>query len=61
MRVIERKPIPFYRVVCPECKSEIEYMASEVLIAHINCPVCGVSIWASTVNPVRHGELEVKK
>ena len=58
MKVIERNPIPFYRVVCPECKSEIEYTASEVAYAHINCPVCGVSMWASTVNPVRYGELK---
>lgn len=58
MRVIERKPVPFYRTICPECKSEIEYTASEVSIAHIICPVCGVSMWASTVNPVRYDELK---
>ena len=52
MTVIERKPIPLYEVECCECKSRIQYKKSEVSISHIKCPVCGVSVWAESINPV---------
>ena len=54
MEVVERKPVPIYEVVCPECKSKIRYKANEVSWCHINCPVCGLSVWASTVCPVEY-------
>ena len=53
MMVIERKPIPIYEVECPECKSKIQYKKSEVFTCHITCPVCGVSLWAETIMPVK--------
>lgn len=53
MTVIERKPIPIYEVECFECKSKIQYKKSEVFTCHITCPVCGVSLWADTINPVK--------
>ena len=58
MIVVERKPVPIYEVTCYECKSKIQYKASEVMIHHITCPVCGVSIWADTVYPVKMDEVE---
>ena len=58
MTVIERKPVPIYQVVCPECGSRIEYKKSEVYTCHISCPVCGVSIWADTIRPLRMEEEE---
>lgn len=58
MEVIERKPIPIYEVTCIECKSTIQYKASEVYYCHITCPVCGVSLWANTSSPVRMEETE---
>ena len=56
MIVVEANPIPVYEVVCPECKSKIEYMKSEVCNCHLVCPVCGMSIWAYAINPVRMAE-----
>ena len=53
MKIIERRPIPIYEVVCDECKSRIVYKKSEVHNSHITCPVCGVSMWADTTMPVR--------
>ena len=53
MEVIERHPVPIYEVECFECKSKIQYKNSEVYYAHITCPVCGTSLWASTIRPVR--------
>lgn len=58
MEVIERKPIPIYEVTCRECKSKIQYKASEVSLCHITCPVCGMSLWANTISPVRVEESE---
>ena len=52
MEIIDEQPIPFYEVTCPECRSIIRYRACEVNCCHITCPVCGVSIWANTVNPM---------
>lgn len=55
MKVIEKKPIPIYETTCPECKSRIEYKASEVhFTGYITCPVCGMSTWASIIKPVRY-------
>ena len=58
MEVIERNPVPIYEVTCMECKSKIQYKASEVYYCHITCPVCGVSLWANTISPVRMEETE---
>ena len=52
MEIIKEQPIPFYEVTCWECGSIIRYRACEVNWCHITCPVCGVSIWANTVNPM---------
>ena len=53
MIVVEKKPVPIYEVTCCECKSKIQYKASEVYYCHITCPVCGMSLWANTSSPVR--------
>ena len=47
MTIVEKKPVPIYESVCPECGSVFRYNAVEVSWMHINCPVCGVSVWAS--------------
>lgn len=52
MTIVEKKPVPIYEIVCPECKSVIRYKASEVCNLHITCPVCGVSMWAEAICPV---------
>ena len=54
MIIVERKPVPIYEETCPECKSRIQYKASEVALCHINCPVCGISLWARTISPVKY-------
>lgn len=54
MIVIEKKPVPVYEVTCDECGSKIQYKKSEVSLAHITCPVCGVSLWANTIRAVRY-------
>ena len=55
MIVIEKKPVPIYEVECIECKSKIQYRKSEVsFTSYITCPVCGMSIWAGTIRPVRY-------
>lgn len=51
MVVTEKKPVPIYEVMCYECKSKILYKKSEVNMCHIQCPVCGVSLWADTIQP----------
>lgn len=56
MEIVDRKPVPIYEVVCPECKSTIRYKACEVSFCHIGCPVCGVAIWATTIAPVFFSE-----
>ena len=48
MKIIERKPIPIYETICEECKSRFQYKKIELHWAHVTCPVCGVSNWAST-------------
>ena len=53
MRVLDKKPVPIYTVICHECKSKIEYKAAEVSWCHITCPVCGVGVWANTICPER--------
>lgn len=58
MTIIERKPIPIYEVECFECKSKIQYKKSEVFTCHITCPVCGVSLWANTIIPVKFESFE---
>lgn len=56
MTVVDRKPIPIYETECVECKSKIQYKASEVSLSYIICPVCGMSVWANTISPVRMEE-----
>ena len=53
MIVVERKPAPVYEVKCWECGSKIHYKASEVIGGFISCPVCGVSIMALKIHPVK--------
>jgi predicted RNA-binding Zn-ribbon protein involved in translation (DUF1610 family) len=56
MFVAEKKPVPIYEATCYECKSKIQYKKSEVSFSYITCPVCGVAIWADTIQPVRYEE-----
>lgn len=58
MIVTEKKPVPIYEVTCFECKSKIQYKRSEISICHIQCPVCGVSLWADAIQPARYEEGE---
>lgn len=59
MNVIEKKPIPIYQAECQECHSKILYKKSEVsLCSYIICPVCGMSVWADTIRPVKYEESE---
>ncbi len=60
MIIVEKKPVPLYEVVCGECFSRIRYRASEVSLSHIQCPVCGISLWANTIKPVGFEETEEK-
>lgn len=53
MTVVERKPVPIYQLTCTECQSVIQYKASEVHGCFITCPVCGMSVWADKITPVR--------
>lgn len=62
MKVVDKKPVPIYETTCPECKSVIEYIASEVsFTGYITCPVCGMSTWASIIKPVRYEDGYVLK
>ena len=57
MNVVEKKPVPIYEVECSECHSKIQYKKSEVSFgSYITCPVCGVSVWAGAIRPVRYEE-----
>ena len=58
MTVTEKKLVPIYDVTCCECKSKIQYKRSEVFACHIQCPVCGVLLWANISKPVRYEEGE---
>lgn len=59
MEIINRKPVPIYEVICPECKSTIRYKAYEVVcFSTIKCPVCKIGIWVSICNPVSYEESE---
>lgn len=58
MRVVERKPVPIYEVTCTECKSRIQYKASEIVWQHITCPVCGIGLWADAGLLVKMDEIE---
>lgn len=59
MNVIEKKPIPIYQAECAECHSKIQYRKSEVsFTSYINCPICGMSVWADTIRPVKYEETE---
>lgn len=56
MLVVNKKPVPIYEVECHECSSIIQYKKSEAPGARIFCPVCGVILWVTTINPVRYEE-----
>lgn len=56
--VIERKPVPIYRIECYECHSVLEYKAADVKWCHITCPVCGKTLSADVVDAVRYEETE---
>lgn len=58
MFAVEKKPVPIYETTCYECKSKIRYKKSEVSFSYITCPVCGVSLWADTIQPVMYVEGE---
>ena len=49
VEIIDRMPVPIYETVCQECKSRYRYKAVEVSYMHTNCPVCGMSNWASLI------------
>ena len=51
MEIIERKPVPIYENICPECESRFRYRGWEVSNCCITCPVCGISLWANTSIP----------
>ena len=54
MIVVEKKPVPIYEAECCECKSKIQHKKSEVFYTFITCPVCGVSVSAICLCPVRY-------
>lgn len=57
MEIIDRKPIPIYETICPECKSILQYKRSEVSVTgYITCPVCGVDVWANTIKPAKYND-----
>jgi len=57
MKIVEKKPVPIYETECSECHSIIQYRKSEVsFCSHITCPVCGISVWADTIQPVKYEE-----
>jgi len=57
MIVVEKKPVPIYEVECDECHSKIRYRKSEVsFTSYITCHVCGVSVWADTIQHVTYEE-----
>ena len=59
MNVIKANPIPIYEETCSECKSVIEYIASEVsFTGYITCPVCGMNVWANRIMPKRYADAE---
>ena len=60
MTVVKREPVPIYSDECPECKSVIEYKASEIAWCHIQCPVCGTLMGAVAIHPVRYECVEPK-
>lgn len=58
MIVVDRKPVPLYEITCHECGSTFRYKASEVFLQHIDCPVCGISLWANASTPVAYEQTE---
>ena len=53
MNVVKREPVPIYEEECYECHSVIRFRKSELGFGgRITCPVCGVSIYANTLQPV---------
>ena len=53
MVIVDKKPIPIYESKCHECGTVFRYQKAEVgWGCYITCPVCGVSVWANTINPV---------
>ena len=58
MNVVVKKPVPIYEVTCCECASVIQYRAAEVCCHHITCPVCGMTLWANIICPVKMDEVD---
>lgn len=55
MEIIDRKSIPIYEAICPECKSVLQYKKSELhLGGYLTCPVCGDTVWGSAIKPVKY-------
>lgn len=53
MRIVDKKPIPMYESKCGECGTVFMYKKSEVhFTGYIECPVCGIGVWANTLVPV---------
>ena len=52
MEIVKEMPVPIYEVECYECHSVIRYKRSEVDLCSITCPVCGMSLSATSVFPV---------
>ena len=62
MTVVVRMSVPIYETECGECGSIIQYRAAEVsFTGYITCPVCGMSVWAQTINPIKYECEEPKK
>ena len=54
MTVIDKKPVPIYKVECFECHSVINFKKSEVYNCFIKCPVCDISLMVTPLHPVRY-------
>lgn len=41
VQVIQTGRVPVYEAICPECRSRIRYMKSDLVDRHLTCPICG--------------------
>lgn len=57
MEIVEKKPVPIYEMECRECGSRFRFVASEVTLSSIDCPVCKVSNFVVRSEPVAHEEV----
>jgi len=58
MEIIDKQKVPYYELICEECKSKLRYKECEVAWLHLTCPVCGHSNWANTVIPAGYYDAE---